>query len=126
MFKFGNASLKKLSTVDKRLQLLAKEVIKISTYDFAITYGLRSLEDQQKAYNTGHSKCDGIKKRSKHQDGKAIDIMCYDENGKGTWEKKYYIEVARIFLNKADELNIKIKWGGDFTTICDMPHFELA
>ncbi len=126
MFKFSERSEQLLNTVHKDLCRLAHEVIKISPYDFSITCGLRGLEDQQKAFKEGKSKCDGIKNKSKHQSGKAIDIMCFDENGKGTWEKKYYIAVANVFKQKAKELKINIRWGGDFTTICDMPHFELV
>ena len=87
MFKFSKRSLERLNTADPQLQLLAHEVLKISPYDFAITEGLRTLEKQQEYFRKGASKCDGVKNKSKHQTGRAIDIMVYDENGKGTWEK---------------------------------------
>ena len=131
MFKFSKRSLKNLNTVDSKLQLLANEVLKITPYDFAITEGLRTLERQQKLFkqNTSNkiiTKCDGIKNKSKHQLGKAIDIMVYDEHGAGTWEEKYYKEVALIFKQKAKELNINISWGGDWKSFKDYPHFELV
>ena len=126
MFKFSKSSLDKLNSVDPQLQLLANEVLKITPYDFAITEGLRTLEKQQEYFKKGASKCDGIKNRSKHQDGKAIDIMCYDKDGKGTWEESYYREVADVFKQKAKELNINIVWGGDWKTFKDCPHFELV
>jgi len=125
-FKFSKSSINKLNTVDKRLQLLANEVLEISPYDFAITEGLRTLEKQQEHFKKGVSKCDGIKNKSKHQEGKAIDIMVYDENSKGTWEERYYREVANIFKQKARELNINIRWGGDWKSFKDCPHFELV
>ena len=131
MFKFSQSSIKRLNTVDSKLQLLANEVLKITPYDFAITEGLRTLERQQKLFkqNTSNkiiTKCDGIKNKSKHQLGKAIDIMVYDEHGAGTWEEKYYKEVALIFKQKAKELNINISWGGDWKSFKDYPHFELV
>ena len=126
MFKFSKRSLERLNTADPQLQLLAHEVLKISPYDFAITEGLRTLEKQQEYFRKGASKCDGVKNKSKHQTGRAIDIMVYDENGKGTWEKKYYREVANLFKQKAKELNINIRWGGDFKGFFDGPHFELV
>jgi peptidoglycan L-alanyl-D-glutamate endopeptidase CwlK len=73
-FHFSQSSLSKLEGVDKRLQFLAKEVLKISPIDFAITSGLRTLEEQQELFKQGKSKCDGIKIKSKHQLGLAIDI----------------------------------------------------
>ena len=131
MFKFSQSSIKRLNTVDSKLQLLANEVLKITPYDFAITEGLRTVERQQELFkqNTSNkiiTKCDGIKNKSKHQLGKAIDIMVYDEHGAGTWEEKYYKEVALIFKQKAKELNINISWGGDWKSFKDYPHFEIV
>lgn len=126
MFKFSKKSIQILNTVDKRLKTLAEEVLKVSPYDFAITHGLRNLKTQQEYFKNGSSKCDGIIKKSKHQEGKAIDIMCYDENGKGTWEHKYYIEVANVFKKKAIDLNISIRCGVDFKNFFDGPHIELV
>ena len=131
MFKFSKRSLKNLNTVDSKLQLLANEVLKTTPYDFAITEGLRTVERQQELFkqNTSNkiiTKCDGIKNKSKHQLGKAIDIMVYDEHGVGTWEEKYYKEVALIFKQKAKELNINISWGGDWKSFKDYPHFEIV
>ena len=126
MFKFSKRSLEKLQGVDTRLILLANEVLKVSPYDFGITCGYRTIKEQQKMYERGVSRCDGVNNKSKHQLGKAIDIMVYDENGKGTWKKDYYIEVAKAFKQKAKELDINIRWGGDFKSIVDMPHFELC
>lgn len=148
MFKFSQQSLNKLNTVDPQLQILAHEVLKISPYDFAITEGLRTLEKQQELFKQNKpnkiiTKCDGINNKSKHQEGKAIDIMIYiqeidktDKTDKtttnkptgriiGTWEEKYYREIATIFKQKAKELNINIRWGGDFKGFFDGPHFEL-
>jgi hypothetical protein len=71
--------MNKLITVDPKLQFLAVEVIRISPIDFAITSGLRTTEEQQELYKQGKSKYDGITNKSKHQEGKAIDICpCID------------------------------------------------
>lgn len=129
-FKFSESSIKKLNTVDPRLKKLAIEVLKVSPFDFAITCGLRTQQEQMQMYVQKKSRCDGIKDKSKHQANKngvseAIDIMVYDENGKGTWEKKYYIEIAKVFKQKAEELNIGIMCGVDFKNFFDGPHIEI-
>ncbi len=65
-------------------------------------------------------------KRSEVQIGNAIDIMCYDPaTNKGTWELKYYKEVADLFKQKARELEIPITWGGDWKGFVDGVHFEI-
>ena len=125
-FKFSQKSLEKLASVDVKLQKLANEVLKISPFDFAITEGFRDRATQNKYFCEGKSKCDGINTLSKHQQGLAIDIMVYDENAKGTWQEKYYYQVAGIFKAVAKQMNINIRWGGDFKSILDMPHFELS
>lgn len=125
MFKFDQKSLQLLNTVDKKLGIIANEVIKISKIDFCITEGLRDIETQQKYFKDGKSKCDGINNKSKHQYGKAIDIACYDfKTGKITYDKKYYYYMSGLFQSKAEELKNIIIWGGwwNFEDCC---HFEL-
>lgn len=123
MFKFSTKSINNLNTVDKKLYQLANEVLKISNIDFGISEGLRTLKTQQEYYKQGKSQCDGINQKSKHQEGKAIDIICYINN-KITWDNKYYYYIAGLFESKAKELNINIRWGG-WWTFEDCVHFEL-
>lgn len=125
-FIFSQKSLEKLNSVDLKLKFLAEEVLKISPFDFGITEGFRDRATQNKYFQDGKSKCDGINTLSKHQLGQAIDIMVYDENGKRTWQEKYYYQVAGVFKAVAKQMNINIRWGGDFKSIVDMPHFELC
>lgn len=107
MFKFSTRSIQLLNTVDKRLVILTNEVLKISKVDFGITEGWRSQEKQLEYYKKGTSQCDGINKISKHQLGKAIDIICYDpKTHKPTYDKKeLYYYIAGLFEAKAEELN---------------------
>jgi peptidoglycan L-alanyl-D-glutamate endopeptidase CwlK len=124
-YKFSKSSLERLKEVDMQLILLANEVIKITKIDFSIIWGKRTLEEQQVCFINKKSNCDGVKKISKHQQGKAIDIMCYDEKGKGTWDVIYYRYINELFKQVAKELNISYKWGGDFVSFCDAGHFEV-
>jgi hypothetical protein len=113
-FKFSKSSLFNLATVDERLQTLAKEVLKISPVDFAITSGFRTLEKQQLLFKQKKSKCDGIKNKSKHQEGKAIDI-CPVIDGKLNYspEGEYDLFfILGLFYLKARELSDKYKTSG--------------
>lgn len=125
-YKLSVRSKNNLEKVDKKLVKLVEECIKYTPYDFCITSGYRTIAEQQEMYKKGASKCDGVKNLSKHQQGLAIDIVCYNEDGLVTWEEKYYYVLSGVFKSNAKRLGIKIKWGGDFKNIVDMPHFELC
>lgn len=127
-------SKKRLLDCDSRLQLLFTESIKESPYTFKITCGLRTVAEQQSLYALGRTKAgkivtmiDGIKKKSKHNynPSLAVDIAVIDENNKLTWQEKYYILVSMHVKEVAKKLKINIKWGGDFKSFKDYPHYEL-
>jgi len=133
MNNFSESSLKRLSTVDERLQKLFKEAIKNSPVDFGISYGLRTPAEQFELYKQGRTKPgrivtykDGYKQLSKHNynPSKAVDIVCYN-NLKVTWEPEYYKRVAVHVAKVALELEIKYTWGGEFRTLKDLPHYEV-
>ena len=109
MFNFSTKSEQLLNTVQKELNILAHEVIKISPIDFSITEGYRSRMKQKELYTDGKSRIDGENKLSKHQLGKAIDIVCCKE-GYTEPLKDIYIVVG-LFIAVAKQLNIKIRVG---------------
>ena len=109
MFKFSTKSEQLLNTVQKELNVLAHEVIKISPIRFQITEGYRDRMRQKELYAEGKSKIDGEIKLGKHQLGKAVDIVCCKE-GYTEPLRDIYIVIG-LFLAKAKELNIKIRVG---------------
>lgn len=46
-----------------------------------IDYVKRSNEEQKRLFALGLSKCDGVNNKSKHQEGKAVDIYLADKEG---------------------------------------------
>lgn len=127
MPKFSKASAAKLATCHPDLQRLFNAVIQ--THDCTIICGARTLEEQQKAFKGGFSKLDGIKKKSKHQISKeqplslAVDVLPHPIK----WDDRSGHEVfARAVKVHAQNLNIKIRWGGDFKSFSDRPHWELV
>ena len=133
MYRFGKTSLQRLETVHTALREGCLLAIKYSTVDFGITEGLRSEERAEKLMQEGKSK---LGKKSKHCYGYAVDIVCYDENGKVTWELDYYAEVAKYFQKAAEELAVPMRWGGNWKVndfeldaenkFVDAVHFELV
>lgn len=126
MFKFSTKSEQLLNMVQKELNILAHEVIKISPIDFSITEGFRDRMKQKELYNDDKSKT----LNSKHCECKAIDIVCCKEGYKEPLRDIYI--VIGLFIAKAKELNINIRvgalWGNNSTknnNFIDAFHIEL-
>jgi len=125
-YKFSNRSKSRLNTCHVDLQKLFNEVIKEK--DCAILEGKRSAKRQYELYLNGKSQLDGVMKRSNHQVTKesplsyAVDVMPYPID----WEDlKGHQEFADFVFKKAKQLDIKIKWGGNWKSFKDNPHWEL-
>jgi len=134
-YYFSQSSKEKLRSVDQKLERVFNEVIKI--FDCKITYGFRTVEQQQKLYAQGRTdpgnivtNKDGIKKKSKHQTGLAVDVVPYPIDWK---DRERFIMLAYLVKGIASQMNIKIRWVGDWDsdndlkdqTFIDLPHFEI-
>ena len=120
MFKLSHKSLDKLKGVDEELVAVVKRAIELTEVDFGISEGVRDIERQRKLVNEGKSQT--IK--SKHLIGRAVDVFAYVDGGV-SWDKEHYYTIAKAFKLAAEELNVAIRWGGDFKSFFDGPHFEL-
>lgn len=119
-FKLSQRSLNNLKGVDEDLVAVVKRAIEITEIDFGVTEGIRTLDRQEELFKKGLSKT----MKSKHLIGRAVDLVAYVD-GKVSWEKEDYYPIALAMERAAIELNVKIKWGGDFKSFFDGPHFEL-
>lgn len=119
-FSLSERSKINMQGVDSRLVRIVEQAIKETTIDFTVTEGLRTPERQQQLVNEGFSQT----MKSKHLTGHAVDLVAIVD-GKVSWEKKHYPEIARAMKKAADEQQVKIRWGGDFKSFFDGPHFEL-
>jgi len=133
MNEFDNRSKVKLKSCDEQLNLLALEAIKDGPYNFIITCGYRSEQEQQRLFTQGRIKpgkivtqIDGIKQKSKHNfwPSKAFDIAVIVD-GKITWDIDFYIVVALHIKDIAQKMGINIEYGGDWENFKDYPHFQL-
>ena len=144
-YSLSQASLDKMKKVHPKLVEVMKAAIENSPYDFRITDGARTAEEQFALYQIGRSKpgrivtnCDGKRAKSNHQIkadgyGHAVDIFPCGviENGvyrkftseEGYDEKKLKL-IANHILAVAKSKNINIEWGGNWK-MKDTPHFEL-
>mgnify|MGYP003351778756 CR=1 FL=1 len=86
-----------------------------------IVSGYRSPERQQQLVNDGFSQT----LKSKHLTGHAVDLGAIVD-GKLSWDKQYYPEIAKAMKKAAADQQVNIRWGGEFKTFYDGPHFELV
>lgn len=129
-YTLGKVSKAQLEGVNPILKELAYKAIEISTQDFGILPGggLRTAEEQKKSFDQGYSECDGVIKKSKHQDGSALDFVPYVD-GKYTWYNKSAFEAIHLAVTEAwldmHVAEYKLVWGGDWRGSWDKPHYEL-
>lgn len=125
MYKLSKRSYENLNGVDAQLIAIIVEAVKESPFDFGIpsSGGLRTAEEQKALFEKGKSKCDGSRKKSYHQTGKAFDIYAY-VNGKASWNREHLSAIADHIKKVAlEEFKIVLTWGGDWKWK-DMPHFQ--
>lgn len=129
MFKFGKTSSERLVTCSYDLQILFRTVI--IHRDCSILCGHRNEFDQNVAYKNGDSNL--IFPYSKHNaiPSLAVDVAPYPID----WQDLHrFCEFAGYVNCIADQMRIKIRWGGDWdgdtaTTdqkLMDFVHFELV
>ncbi len=128
MPKFGSKSLEKLSTCDKRLQLVFNEVVK--TVDCSVLEGHRGKARQNALYFEGKSKVKYPKGRHNANPSRAVDVVPYPVD----WDDRERFHLfAGFVIGTASQLGIKLRWGGDWNInwfvddnkVDDVPHFEL-
>lgn len=120
-FELSQKSKDKLQGVDIRLVRLVEQAIKETKVDFTVLEGLRTPERQKQLVNDGFSQT----LKSKHLTGHAVDLGAIVD-GQLTWEKKYYPEIAVAMKKAAADQKVNIRWGGEFKSFYDGPHFELV
>ena len=120
MPSFGKTSAARLATCHPEIQRLMNEVIK--RVDITILCGHRGELEQNAAFANHTSQLRWPKGKHNKTPAMAVDIARYPVN----WnDEAGFHSLAVIVKQVADELNIPIKWGGDWVSFHDLPHYEL-
>ena len=143
MPSFSQAALDKLSTCHEDLQKVMLEAIKY--FDFTITYGVRTVAQQQALYAQGRTApgkivtwVDGVNKKSNHNyiPSRAVDVAPWPIDWK---DRESFIYLAGHIMAIAEimyadgRIKHKIRWGNDWNgndrtkdeKNADAPHFEI-
>ena len=144
-YSFSQSSLDKMKKVHPKLVEVMKAAIENSPFDFRITSGARTTEEQKALFALGRTKpgkivtyANGVTSKSNHQIksdgfGHAVDIFLTGVYENGSYRKfseqegydvKRLKDVANHILAVAKSKNLNIEWGGNWKKK-DTPHFEL-
>ena len=113
-------SKERLAEVHKDLQKVIEAAAVKPPYNFQITCGKRTIEEQRLLVKLGKSKT----LNSRHLTGDAVDVVVYVD-GAITWEYKYYKELSEHIKAVARGLKIGLEWGGDWKSFIDAVHYQL-
>lgn len=128
MAKFSQKSRNELMSCNGRLIQLFQEVVK--KYDCTILEGFRNRQRQNTLYAEGKSKVRFPHSKHNRFPSRAIDVAPFPID----WDdKKRFCHFAGYVKRVAEELNIPIRWGGDWNSnnilddqdLNDLDHFEL-
>lgn len=125
-FILSQRSLGRLTGVHPDLVRVVKTAIKLSTVDFLVGEGLRSIARQKQLVAQGAS----TTMNSRHLTGHAVDLLALlDTDGDGdkevSWHWPSYYRIAEAMKLAAKAEKVPLEWGGDWRTFKDGPHFQL-
>lgn len=123
-FILGKRSTDNLVGVHPKLVAVVKLALELSPIDFTVIEGVRSVERQKQLFKDGFTKTLNSKHfiSPKTGYGHAVDIVPLPVDWKNDAAFKL---VADAMKKAADELDVKITWGGSWKSFKDLPHYQL-
>ena len=118
-YVYSTRSNDNLIETRQEIQRVSHCALSRSPVDFVIIDGGRTAAEHKKNLENGRS----WTKRSRHQDGAAIDFAAY-VNGAITYAPEPYWQIAGAFYQCSEALKIPIIWGGEWRAQ-DLMHIEL-
>jgi peptidoglycan L-alanyl-D-glutamate endopeptidase CwlK len=119
-FVLGATSQKRLIGVHPDLVRVVRKAIRVTTVDFTVTEGVRTLARQRELVAAGASRT----LNSRHLTGHAVDLAAL-VGGKVRWDWPLYRLLNQAMQKAATEVGVPVEWGGNWTTFRDGPHWQL-
>jgi len=116
----GPRSLSRLVDVRPDLVRVVKRAAAMSSLDFTVLEGLRTVARQHALMAQGATKT----LNSRHLTGHAVDLAPMI-GGTVRWDWPLYHQLAAIVKAAAAYEKVPVTWGGDWRTFKDGPHWEL-
>ena len=120
-YKLGMRSKHRLKGVHPDLVAVVKRAIEISSVDFTVLEGIRTVSRQRELVAKGAS----TTMNSRHLTGHAVDLGAWVD-GTVRWDWPLYHKIADAMKQAAQEKGIDLEWGGDWKSFPDGPHFQLS
>lgn len=119
-YSLSQRSLDAMKGVHPDLIAVVRRAIKLTTVDFVVLEGMRTLAKQKQLVAKGASKT----MNSRHLTGHAVDLGAW-VGGQVRWDWPLYHKIAEAMQQAADELDIAVISGANWETFPDGPHHEL-
>lgn len=120
MWQFSARSEERLVGVRPELVHVVRRALEISTSDFAVIEGLRTLERQRQLVASGASRT----LASRHLTGHAVDLAPVID-GEIHWSWPAFTPLIAAMRQAARDCGVTVIHGADWTTFKDGPHHEL-
>ena len=112
MYQLGKTSRQRLQGVDPRLVRVVERAIRITSQDFTVLEGVRSIETQREYVRRGVSQTMNSRHlRQPDGYGKAVDLVPW-AGGMPRWEWPLIWPIADAMRIAAREQCVPIRWGG--------------
>jgi peptidoglycan L-alanyl-D-glutamate endopeptidase CwlK len=118
--KYSDISLERLCTCHSKLQVLFKTVL--ADADHSIICGHRGEADQELAFSSGKSLVHFPHSKHNVYPSRAVDVAPWPIDWADIDRFKAFSETVKC---RANELGIRVVWGGDWDGFKDWPHWEL-
>ena len=105
-YYLSKRSIGNLEGVHPDLVAVVKRAIEITEQDFSVIEGVRSVERQRQLVAKGASQT----MNSRHLTGHAVDLAPYPLS----WDWEYFYPIADAMKQAAEELDIPLRWGGNW------------
>ena len=111
-FNLSSRSKGKLEGVHPDMVAVVETAITLTKVDFGVTYGVRSVEEQERLVASGRSQTMKSKHLVQEDTGysHAVDVVAYDGSDV-VWEINVYDDICDAFKKAAEMHGVSIKWG---------------
>lgn len=110
-FKLSKRSLRNLEGVHPALVEVVRHAIQLSTVDFMVAEGRRTVERQRQLFKAGATRT----MNSRHLTGHAVDLAAWVGGGV-RWDWPLYPQIAEAMRAAADVEKVRLVWGGCWDT----------